>query len=86
MRRSVSRAAFALRTRTRRAVCYALDGVAPETDAAAFVAPSASLVGDITLAEDASVWHNCVLRGDVARISVGMRSSASGSHASSVPS
>ena len=75
LRRAAIRGSAALRgASARRSVCYALDGVAPETGRAAFVAPSASLVGAIALAEDASVWHNCVLRGDVARISIGPRS------------
>ncbi len=40
----------------------------------AWVAPSADLMGDITLSEDASVWYQCVLRGDIGAISVGARS------------
>jgi carbonic anhydrase/acetyltransferase-like protein (isoleucine patch superfamily) len=35
------------------------------------VAPSADVVGDVTLGPDASVWYGCVLRGDIAPISVG---------------
>ena len=40
----------------------------------AFIASSSSLIGDITIAEDASIWYGCVLRGDVAAIRVGERS------------
>lgn len=43
----------------------------PRIDASAFVAPSADVVGDVVLAEEASVWYGCVLRGDVAPIRVG---------------
>ncbi len=39
-----------------------------------FVAPNATLVGDVTLGEGASVWFGAVLRGDVAPIVVGARS------------
>jgi carbonic anhydrase/acetyltransferase-like protein (isoleucine patch superfamily) len=39
-----------------------------------FVAPGAVLVGDVELAAGASVWFNCVLRGDVAAIRIGARS------------
>lgn len=39
-----------------------------------FVAPTAVLIGDVTLHEGASVWFGCVLRGDVAPIVVGARS------------
>ena len=39
-----------------------------------FVAPTAVLIGDVTLHEGASVWFGCVLRGDVSPITVGARS------------
>lgn len=39
-----------------------------------FVAPTAVLIGDVTLHEGASVWFGCVLRGDVSPIVVGARS------------
>ncbi|XP_019227396.1 PREDICTED: gamma carbonic anhydrase 1, mitochondrial-like [Nicotiana attenuata] len=37
----------------------------------AFVAPSASLIGDVHVGRNASIWYGCVLRGDVNSISVG---------------
>ena len=37
------------------------------------VAPGAAVVGDVRLAEDASVWYSCVLRGDLAPVTVGAR-------------
>jgi carbonic anhydrase/acetyltransferase-like protein (isoleucine patch superfamily) len=40
----------------------------------AYVAPSAVLLGDVHIEADASVWFNCVLRGDVNTIRVGQRS------------
>lgn len=45
----------------------------PETDrtAAAFVAPNATLVGQITLKEGCSIWYGAVLRGDVEQIEIG---------------
>jgi carbonic anhydrase/acetyltransferase-like protein (isoleucine patch superfamily) len=48
-------------------------GRTPRIDPAAFVAPGAQLIGDIEIGPDASVWYNCVLRGDVNRIRVGAR-------------
>lgn len=36
-----------------------------------FVAPGARLVGDVTLGDHSSVWHNAVLRGDINRVIVG---------------
>lgn len=46
---------------------------APRIPETAFVAPSADVVGDVVLGEDASVWYQCVLRGDIAPIRVGAR-------------
>jgi carbonic anhydrase/acetyltransferase-like protein (isoleucine patch superfamily) len=40
----------------------------------AFVAPDATLIGDVTLGEDASVFFQCVLRADINAIRVGARS------------
>ncbi|MBV9931102.1 MAG: gamma carbonic anhydrase family protein [Alphaproteobacteria bacterium] len=48
-------------------------GRAPRVDAEAFVAPGAVLIGDIEIGAEASVWYNCVLRGDVNRIRIGAR-------------
>ena len=48
-------------------------GKTPQIDASAFVAPGAQLIGDIEIGPQASVWYNCVLRGDVNRIRIGAR-------------
>jgi carbonic anhydrase/acetyltransferase-like protein (isoleucine patch superfamily) len=40
----------------------------------AFIAPTAAVMGDVSLGEDASVWYNAVLRGDMAPITIGPRS------------
>ena len=49
-------------------------GKSPRVDADAFVAPGARLIGDVEIGPGASVWYNCVLRGDMNLISVGARS------------
>ncbi len=46
------------------------EGRAPVVDPSAFVAPTASLVGDVTVEAGASVWYGAVLRGDYAAIVV----------------
>ena len=46
-------------------------GHRPRVDPAAWVAPNATLIGDVTLAADASVFYGAVLRGDADRIVVG---------------
>ena len=43
----------------------------PVIHPSAFIAPNATLLGDVTIGEDASVWYNTVLRGDINRIVVG---------------
>lgn len=39
----------------------------------AFVAPSASVIGDVEVGRGSSIWYGCVLRGDVNSIRVGSR-------------
>lgn len=46
----------------------------PKIDPSVFVAPGAHIIGDVTIGEDSSIWYNCVLRGDVERITIGSRS------------
>tara|TARA_R110002124_G_scaffold76532_5_gene205046 strand:- start:5404 stop:5928 length:525 start_codon:yes stop_codon:yes gene_type:complete len=36
-----------------------------------YIAPNATLIGDVTLQENASVWFGCVLRGDADHIEIG---------------
>ncbi|KAL3634296.1 Gamma carbonic anhydrase 1, mitochondrial [Castilleja foliolosa] len=43
----------------------------PLVDKDAFVAPSASVIGDVHVGQGSSIWYGCVLRGDVNSISVG---------------
>ena len=46
----------------------------PDYPDSVFVAPSADLIGDVTLAEESSVWFNVTIRGDVNWIEIGKRS------------
>jgi carbonic anhydrase/acetyltransferase-like protein (isoleucine patch superfamily) len=39
----------------------------------AFIAPNASVMGDVTLGEESSVWYGAVLRADMAPIVIGAR-------------
>ena len=36
---------------------------APVVDKDAFVAPSASIIGDVQVGRGSSIWYGCVLRG-----------------------
>jgi carbonic anhydrase/acetyltransferase-like protein (isoleucine patch superfamily) len=40
-------------------------------DSTAFIAPTASVLGDVTVGKEASVWYHSVIRGDMAPISIG---------------
>jgi carbonic anhydrase/acetyltransferase-like protein (isoleucine patch superfamily) len=40
----------------------------------AYIAPTAAVMGDVTLREDASVWYHTVVRGDMAPIVIGAQS------------
>jgi carbonic anhydrase/acetyltransferase-like protein (isoleucine patch superfamily) len=57
-----------------RALITGIGGKEPKVDSEAFVAPTASVVGDVTLGAGASVWYGAVARGDIERISVGAQS------------
>lgn len=46
----------------------------PEIHPSCFVAPSADLIGRVTLHEESSVWYQATLRGDINEIVVGPRS------------
>lgn len=56
---------------THKALITGIGGREPRIDDEAFVAPMASVIGDVTLEAGASVWYGAVLRGDVERITVG---------------
>ena len=53
---------------------YGYKNTRPRIDASAWVAPDASVIGDVELGPLCSVWFGCVLRGDVCSIRVGARS------------
>ncbi|GAB3790451.1 gamma carbonic anhydrase family protein [Dyella agri] len=48
-------------------------GIAPVLGERVYVDPAASVIGDVVLAEDVSIWPGAVLRGDVNHIRVGAR-------------
>lgn len=51
----------------------AINGKKPRIHDSAFVAPGCRIIGDVEIGPDASIWYNCVLRGDVSRIVIGAR-------------
>jgi carbonic anhydrase/acetyltransferase-like protein (isoleucine patch superfamily) len=48
-------------------------GVLPRLAPDAFAAPGATLIGDVEVGPQASVWFGCVVRGDVQRVRIGAR-------------
>jgi carbonic anhydrase/acetyltransferase-like protein (isoleucine patch superfamily) len=43
----------------------------PDFSQAAFIAPSASVMGQVAIATGASIWYSAVVRGDVEKIEIG---------------
>lgn len=39
----------------------------PNLDAALWIAPNATVIGDVTIKPGANIWYNCVLRADINR-------------------
>ena len=46
----------------------------PTIHSSAWVVPGATVIGDVILEEESSVWYGAVLRGDINRIIIGPRS------------
>jgi len=53
---------------------YAFEGVSPDIHDTARVSREATLVGDVWVGADASVWPGVVLRGDVGPVRIGQES------------
>jgi len=50
---------------------YTFENVRPKIDPSAYIAPTATIVGNVTIGKDSSVWFNCVVRGDADTIIIG---------------
>jgi len=48
-------------------------GISPKIADNVYIDPFSSIIGDVELADDVSIWPMCVLRGDVNYIKVGKR-------------
>src|SRR3954447_15847332 len=47
---------------------YAFEGKSPTVHETAFIAPTATLVGDVIVEEGASIWYGAVIRADYAPV------------------
>ncbi|MBC7536925.1 MAG: gamma carbonic anhydrase family protein [Ferruginibacter sp.] len=53
------------------AYIFSVKGIRPVTGNRCFIAPNATIVGDVVMGDDCSVWFNAVIRGDVNSIRIG---------------
>lgn len=53
------------------AYIFPIIGVEPSIPKSCFVAPNATIVGDVNMGEECSIWFNAVIRGDVHYIKMG---------------
>lgn len=49
------------------------EGVSPKLGVRVYVDPAATVIGDVELGDDASIWPGAVVRGDVEKIRIGAR-------------
>jgi len=50
---------------------YPIKGIAPTIGKNTFIAENATIVGDVVMGDNCSVWFNTVIRGDVHSIRIG---------------
>jgi carbonic anhydrase/acetyltransferase-like protein (isoleucine patch superfamily) len=55
-------------------VIATVSGGVPRIGERVFVAPTAVVIGDVTLGDDASLWYHVVVRGDIHWVRIGARS------------
>ncbi len=48
-----------------------VNGISPHLGENCFVAPNATIIGDVVMGDDCSIWFNAVVRGDVNSIRMG---------------
>ncbi len=53
------------------ALIVEFDGKTPRIDPTAWIAPNATIIGDVEIGPNASVWYGAVLRGDQSYIRLG---------------
>jgi carbonic anhydrase/acetyltransferase-like protein (isoleucine patch superfamily) len=49
---------------------FSFEGLSPTVHPDAWIAPTATLIGDVVVEKDASIWYGAVLRADLGRIIV----------------
>jgi len=54
-------------------IIFPINGRMPQMGNQCFIAPNATIVGDVIMGDECSVWFNAVIRGDVNSIRIGNR-------------
>jgi len=52
---------------------YPYRNIFPKIHESAFIAPTASIIGDVEIGEKSNIWYGCTIRGDVNDIKIGAR-------------
>jgi carbonic anhydrase/acetyltransferase-like protein (isoleucine patch superfamily) len=53
------------------AIVLPVEGILPAWGSGCFIAPNATIVGDVKMGDQCSIWFNSVVRGDVNSIRIG---------------
>lgn len=48
-------------------------GITPLIKENSFIAPGSYIIGDVSIGSETGIWFNCVVRGDVDKVSIGNR-------------
>lgn len=56
------------------ALILPVKGITPTIDSSCWIAPNATITGDVTIGKDSTVWFQTVIRGDVNKIIIGEQS------------
>jgi len=52
-------------------VIQSVKGISPKFGENCFIAENATIIGDVVVSNDCSIWYNAVIRGDVCPIKIG---------------
>jgi len=52
---------------------YSYKDFTPKISKSVFIAPNATIIGDVEIGEESSIWFNVVVRGDVNSVRIGKR-------------
>lgn len=55
------------------ALCKSYEGITPQIHKTAMLAENATIVGDVVIGAESTIWYQAVMRGDVGPIRIGAR-------------